>query len=214
MKKINLKNLVLLAVVIFSTFSCVNNDDFKLPPVEQLDCVNNVKTNTTISDVLEKYGKDEITQVKEDLVFSGYIISSDNGGNFHKSIVLQDAAESANAGIQVEVNLLDYIDYFPIGSKLFVNLKGLDIAKNQGMVKIGKKGLDTKGREKIAVINSDILFNHLKRDCAKPSDITPTIYTNIKDAKKNKNLNTLIRLEEVQFKDANGENTYYNKKDK
>lgn len=199
-----IKNIALVAGVLLSTASCVNNQDFEIPNVPRTDCIESEPT-ATLDDIYAKAGA-TTTQIEEDLSFTGYVISSDQHGGFYKEIVLQNAQQNATKGLVLSVEIKGIYDYFPVGRKIKVDAKGLYIALDNGLVKIG----GPQGKYPIERLEAKTAMNHIHLMCGE-STVTPKTFTSIAEAKKDENLNTLIKLEGVQFKDANGKKTYYDK---
>ena len=82
MKKIS----ILLGISIFiSLTSCVNGDDYGTPNLDG-EC-NDLISNKTIQDVAI-LATSNIQQYSTDDIIEAYVTSSDEGGNFYKSISL------------------------------------------------------------------------------------------------------------------------------
>ncbi|QAR31728.1 hypothetical protein EQP59_10445 [Ornithobacterium rhinotracheale] len=208
--KTTLKLFSLLFFISFGLWSCVDNEDHGLPNLD-LNCVSD-DANETISPiqslVKDFSGNHEIT---ENVILSGYVVSSDEGGNFYQQIIIQDNKSPEFNGIEVSAAIKGYSDYFPIGARVKVFAKGLIIAKDRGVIKLGVK--DSKFP--VGRIPEKEVFNHLKFYCSKELT-TPAarVYTDISKALQDGNVNTLIRLENVYFPAANGQQTFVPKGEK
>ncbi|WP_406649042.1 DUF5689 domain-containing protein, partial [Ornithobacterium rhinotracheale] len=208
--KTTLKLFSLLFFISFGLWSCVDNEDHGLPNLD-LNCVSD-DANETISPiqslVKDFSGNHEIT---ENVILSGYVVSSDEGGNFYQQIIIQDNKSPEFNGIEVSAAIKGYSDYFPIGARVKVFAKGLIIAKDRGVIKLGVK--DSKFP--VGRIPEKEVFNHLKFYCNKELE-TPAakVYTDISKALQDGNVSTLIRLENVYFPAANGQQTFVPKGEK
>lgn len=132
--KIKYSCIILASIGLFS--SCVN-DTYDTP---KFDCVNPGLTKT--KEVVDLYTsaptngttliypapvKDPVTNKEIYDYIEAYVISSDEGGNFYKSMYFQptDGSKGFNLSID-EVNL--YIKNFQPGKKVFLRLNGLAYA--------------------------------------------------------------------------------------
>ena len=136
MKKIFITSEVMFLLL----FSCVPGDDFEVPKPQEPNDVF-LETNSSISALLGSlYQIQEdgvILTIEEDLVMEGYIVSSDEAGNFYKELILQDAPENPSAGVAVQINLASYYESFDFGRKVYVKLKGLSVGELNGVVALG-----------------------------------------------------------------------------
>lgn len=189
---------------IFSVFavmlllnSCVKDDDYATPPFEDYLCSEDWTSNMTITEVIAQIGTSALYNFPaegEDKVFEGYVVSSDETGNFYKTISLQDSRENPTRGIQVELNKTNLFNNFPIGSKVRVKLNGLNGGLNNGVYKIG------------AIFNGNVgqiaeleIKDHVKRACDDETSLTSSVVNGIAAARQNDRLNTLITITGVQF---------------
>jgi hypothetical protein len=125
------------------------------------------------------------------MYFEGYVISSDEGGNFYKKLVLQDKPENPTAGIQVLIDDTSLSDSFNFGRKVIVKLDGLSLNYNNGVMQLGRQN-----RGDVVAISQAILDEHVIRTGIS-SNIVP-LPLKIRDfSDRYKNL--FIRLEGVQF---------------
>ena len=82
---------------------------------------------------------EEIYTFKDDDVtlIEAYVISSDEGGNFYKTLVIQDRAVDPNSGAEVLINLKSYYTKFDIGRKIYLKIQGLSITGTNGKFQLG-----------------------------------------------------------------------------
>lgn len=180
-----------IAVMLF--LSCVKTDDFELPEAKVNEIV--IEGNkTTIAAVKSHFNfeSDQIYTFRDtDTYFEGYVISSDEGGNFYKKLILQDRPANPTAGIQVLIDDTSLFNTFNFGRKVFVKLDGLSLGFNNGVLQLGKQN-----RGDIIPLPQAVIDDHIIRT-SDTASITPLVIEIQNFQEKFKNL--YIRLEEVQF---------------
>lgn len=119
--------------------ACLPNEQFELPfnPDETLD----IKANSSfkaVKSALEQSEKSIYTFDADDIaVISGFVISSDEAGNFYKTLILQDEIENPNHGIAVKIDMRSYYAKYNFGRKIFIKLAGLSITEQNGYYELG-----------------------------------------------------------------------------
>ena len=194
-----IKYLSLIAILILN--SCVENRDFAT--IESA-CSNTLIANASFAQVKELYNG-ELLQIQEDLVIEGYVISSDEAGNFFSVLHFQDEAINPSEGFQIEIDLRESHLFFEPGSKIFIKLKGLFLGKSRGVFKLGGTfagfGTTTVGRLPALQIPEHIFLS-----CEARTEIQPTLTTI--DALQADMVNTLVKIDEVEFIAEELENTF------
>ncbi len=155
--------------------------------------------NASISDLLALSPSGDIVQIEQDWIIEGYVVSSDESGNYYTALVIQDAPASPTAGIYINLDQRNlYVD-FPVGKKVFVKVKGLFVGKDRGVYKLGLT-YDSGYGTRIGRIPPSEVKRRVFASCDAPADITPTMLT-INDIQSNGDdyINTLIKIENVQF---------------
>lgn len=193
---------------------CAKNDDFSVPNIRENCEEPNIAANKSIGDVLATV-TETMTDYTGDDIISGYVVSSDKGGNFYREIYFVD--DKNNFGAVLKADIKGSYARYDAGTKIYVKLKGTKVQMNNGMFVIGDK--DTRpGKEKFISYLADPTYKkHLVRGCEYltteklEKDFTATV--TLKEATDgDKYLGKLITLTGVQFgKDSRG-NTYYNPK--
>ena len=148
MKKFNLKKIAafFLALVIFT--GCVEDDNFEIPsgisgiteyPIAgaEFNSINAVLGNFTSG------SGDPITYEESGVGVSekyteGYVVSSDEGGNFFKQIVIQDSPENPTAAIVIQVDKSPMFTQYEFGRKVFIKLNGLSVGLYNGVINLGR----------------------------------------------------------------------------
>jgi hypothetical protein len=189
----NLK-LVLTTAVFATLFSCVNGDDYGTPNLSN-DCVTIAKTKE-VSDITNistsatvQYTTDEnLTDYIE-----AYVTSSDEGGNFYKSISMMSLDN---------YNL--YAEFEP-GRKVTIKLdKNRYYNKQHGSTIIGSSYNGGVGRVS-GVEYKDVIL----RSCENVNENDILKDLTIAAAKNDQYLNMLIEFDAVQFTDASLGKKYY-----
>lgn len=125
--------------ILFLFMACLPNEQFELP-VNLAEAVE-IKANSSfkaVKSALEQSDKRIYTFSAEDkAVISGFVISSDEAGNFYKTLILQDESENPNHGIAVKIDMRSYYAKYNFGRKIFIKLAGLSITENNGYYELG-----------------------------------------------------------------------------
>lgn len=180
--------------VLISTMllACVTDRSFDIP---QSNCNIELVANVTYAQVKALYdGK--TFQIQEDLIIEGYVISSDKAGNFFSVIHFQDNPQNPTEGFQIEIDQRDSHLFYPVGSKIYIKLKGLYLGKSKKVYKIG--GVFTSfGNISVGRLPTTVVAEHVFLSCAERIKIIPTPITidNISEMQAN----TLVQLSSVEF---------------
>jgi DNA/RNA endonuclease YhcR with UshA esterase domain len=182
--------IALTALLAIGMVSCVDQM-FDEPPVTDLP---QLKGNTTI-DVLKKKHILGATasKITEDLIIEGIVVADDRSGNFFENIVIQDAT----GGISVRMNASGLYNTFPIGTKVAVRCKNLYIGDYNGVHQLNGSVTDA--------IEELLIPQHVFAT-AKDQPVTPKVL-GIKDLNQT-HINTLIKLENVEFAPADTNQTW------
>ncbi|MCF6279497.1 MAG: DUF5689 domain-containing protein [Flavobacteriaceae bacterium] len=139
MKTIKFLKLIMIAIVTITVASCVDSDEYDVPPI-----ADQVEPNITVTSSIQNMksalnqhfndeGESKMTFDRDsDVVFAGYVVSSDYAGNFFRSIVIQDAPENPTHGIEVLINKTSLFENYEIGRKVYVKMAGLSISYEDG----------------------------------------------------------------------------------
>ncbi|HEA23552.1 hypothetical protein LCGC14_1996640 [marine sediment metagenome] len=191
----NTKRAVIIFVIFMYTFSCTKSRNFDPPPNE---CSTGLVPNATFAEVKGLY-VDQTFQIQEDLIIEGYVASSDEDGNFFSVLHFQDSPVGPTEGFEIEFDVRDSHLFYPVGTKIYIQLKGLFLGKSKDVFKIG--GVFTSfGNVSVGRLPSTIVDKHIFVACDEIVAIVPSkiALTNIP-----KNLtNTLVRLDSLEVSDA------------
>lgn len=179
-------------MILILVSSCVKNQNFDPP---ESTCSLELKANATYAQVKSLY-EDKTVQILEDWVIEGYVISSDKAGNFFNVLHFQDNPTNPTQGLQIEIDLRDSHVFYPVGSKIFIKLKGLYLGKSKEVFKLG--GTFTAfGNISVGRLPATAIGNHVFVSCDEIVELQPTLGT--VDALNNAMANTLVTIEDVGF---------------
>ena len=195
-----MKKIFSLIAALLLLNSCVKDDDYATPPYEAYICSEDWTSNRTVSDVIAEIGNSSLYTFPVDggdKVLEGFVISSDETGNFYKTISIQDSRTNPTKGIQIELNKTNLFNNFPVGSKIRIKLNGLKGGVVRGVHKIGGTFNNSVGQ-----LDEYLVLETVKRACDPSFELNPIVYNNITDALQNGKINTLITIKNVQFVEA------------
>ena len=195
MKTIQFKLTLLIMIALgFTMTSCVEDDDFEIPdvisnpPEPEID--GNIVTIGAIQGIIEQNDGENFT-IDDNIYVEGYVISSDEGGNFFEELIIQDKPENPTAGIRISVNVNPLFTKYNFGRKIFVKMKGLTVGITNGVYAIG-----TVDGNRVGQIQESQAENVLLRS-SETAEIIP-LAVSISDF-SNVLENLYIQLDNVQF---------------
>lgn len=164
--------------------SCVQDDDYKIPPVEIVE--PNVTANTTISIVKAmSTTANPFVDFSEasnggELIMEGYVVSNDEAGNIYKILAIQDAPENPTAAIQLDIDDPSLYDLYKPGRKIYVRLNpeglpSLGMTRLNGVLHIGQIQGSSVGRIS-ANSYQDYILRSSEIATMVPKVITPADY--------------------------------------
>lgn len=197
MKTLKYFKIYILILVAAFTVSCVQDDEFDVPNLEVTppELEGSFVTIGALKQLLlqAQPDPDEITDVltiEEEIYTTGYVISNDEFGNLYKEIIIQDEKENPSIGIKVLIDLNPVFAHFEFGRKIHIQLKGLTIGMDSGVLTIGDRNANSVDEISFTQINK------VKKDV----DVVEIVALpmNISDFDNDKT-NLFIRLNDVQF---------------
>lgn len=170
----------------------------------KLSCTQpDLTVNKTVEKVYELSGTTAKQYLYDD-VMEAYVISSDEGGNFFKTISLQTLASNGipSIGFSVSVDATNtYIDY-RIGNKVYVKLKNQFTDLYYGGLRIGSLYVSNAGDPTIGRISQNDFKNVLNASCTIIEENRLVESLSIEEALSDSKLNTLIELKDVEFTES------------
>ncbi len=187
------------ALTILTFYSC--NNEVELP---KLECSQpDLTVNKTVEKVHELSGNVAKEYVYDDII-EAYVISSDENGNFFKSISFQTLATEKNppTGFSVPIDASNtYIDY-RVGNKVYIKLKNQFTDLFYGGLRIGSLYVSNAGDPTIGRISQNDYKNVLNASCTIIDENQLVRSFSIQEALDDSKLNTLIELKDVEFTES------------
>lgn len=189
--------------------SCENYDD---PVTGNAYGNNSIPEGRTISiaALKEKYNDfidtstDTYTTIEDETRIEGVIIGDDESGNIYKQLVVGDET----GAIIVGVNATGLYAFCPVGQKVVIDCKGLQIGSYRRLAQIGSIYDGKVGRmpeyvwkQRVRLLNEPQLFY----DELRPLEISSEAELTGVDMK---HAPLLVKFKDVSFPDANGSFTY------
>ncbi|WP_396210253.1 DUF5689 domain-containing protein [Flavobacterium sp.] len=199
------KYKLIVTTIILATFSsCVNGDDYGVPNLsdecetiaktKEVSNITNIATATTVPYTTSETVVDYI---------EAYVTSSDEGGNFYKSISMMSL--DGLKGFSMPVDNYNLYTEFEPGRKVTIKLdKDRYFNKQHGSTVIGSSFNNGVGR-----ISGVEYKNVILRSCVDVDENTIVKNLSITQAKNDQYLNMLIEFDAVQFTDASIGKKYY-----
>ncbi|MEI7487463.1 MAG: DUF5689 domain-containing protein [Chryseobacterium sp.] len=186
-----------IAFAAISITSCVQKDEWDTPPIK---CENKfAATNITMGAFKAQAPTTGYILINTDQIFDGYVVSSDENGNFYKTISFQDKPENPTVGLQIEVDRASNYADFPVGAHIRINAKGLRLGTDRGAVKIGSVDPSFD----IGRIPGSLVSRYVSGVCTGNGlDIAamkPLELATLKIAQDEKYINMLVKVPNVQF---------------
>lgn len=177
----------LCALFLIGFQSCIDNT-IDIPPEKEAPVL---ESNATIADLLKIWKAGQVTTISEDLVVDAIVAADDETGNFYKQIIIQD--ETGGIAVRVEANNIYTV--LPAKSKVYLRAKNLAIGDYNGLPQIGY-AIDNK----VGTIPFP-LVGDTDESVLVPGAKNQTLEAKVHEINTlgNTALNTLIKLEDVQF---------------
>ena len=204
-----------LSLRIFLTLlfaSCVQEEP-ALPPLECNQPY--LKTNRTVAEVRDAADA-IVTQYKYDDIIEAYVVSTDEHGNFFKTISFQtlvtDTQPAIGFSVPVDVSN-NYID-FRLGSKVYIKLKDQYTDIYFGGLRIGTIYVNSYNEGGVGRLSQNAYKKVLIASCTQLSDQVLTKKITLNELMNDSYLNTLVEVVDVQFSgEAMGRHYYESSND-
>jgi hypothetical protein len=206
MKSILYRFLVFNAIAI-QFLSCASKEsDFP-----KLECNQpNFTVNRSVAEVRTSTNA-IVAQYKFDDVIEAYVVSSDESGNYFKTISFQTLATATTPamGFSVPVDATNLYTDYRIGNKVFVKLKNQYTDISFGGLRIGYITVNSFKEGGVGRLSQNDYKDVLNASCTNISEEKLVRKLSITDLLHEENLNTLVELSDVQFTaQANGRHYY------
>lgn len=163
-----------------------------------------IVANTTIKDLKALYTTQGTTvAVTEDIVIEGIVNMDDKSGNYYQQISIQDST----GGILLRLAGNNLNTSYPVGRKIYVKAKGLYLGDYGRMIQLGG-GVDSINGG-VTLLTQNLQDKHLiKGPVNQPLYPRVVNFSNLTTNMHDPYVNTLIRLEDVQFAAADLNKNY------
>uniref|UniRef100_UPI00404A5310 DUF5689 domain-containing protein n=1 Tax=Flavobacterium sp. TaxID=239 RepID=UPI00404A5310 len=213
MKTNILKSIFSIALLSAFFTSCVNDDDYGIP---NLDCVDPGITAEVTADQLYAQATANVQQYPFNIngpeYVEAYVVSSDEGGNFFKSLSLQTVAtaELPSFGFSVPIDATSLFVTYEPGRKVYVRLNRQYFNISNGSLIIGDIFINqSSGAASVGRLSAATYGNVVIRSCDLVNEDELVSFKTITEALNDNNLNKLIELTDVQFAETALGTTYY-----
>ncbi|TDW50055.1 uncharacterized protein DUF5017 [Flavobacterium sp. 270] len=190
---------IFFAVTALLFYGC--NNEVEIP---KLTCTQpDLAVNKTVDKVIEVSTATPKQYLYDDII-EAYVVSSDEGGNFFKTIYFQTVPKTGFSakGFSVAVDASNtYIDY-RIGTKVYIKLKNQFTALLYGGMQIGSLYVSNAGLPTIGRISQNDYKNVLNASCTTLDENELVRVVSIEEALDDAKLNTLIELDNVEFTES------------
>ena len=209
--KLNLLKPVAIALLTaFAITSCVKDDDYDIPdPNGKKPLPDYSGQVVSFANVLTKVTASVATYTADEAI-EGYVISSDEGGNFYKKIYIQNADK--NQGLSVAIDKSGLYTEFPVGAKIQLRLKDLTTQLNNSAIEVGygtytapKSGRVSVGTMAEAIYKKHLFDTGERKTVAELAKVS----NSIQEVSTGAHVDQLITLKGVHFPtDAVGKTLY------
>ncbi|MBY8963088.1 choice-of-anchor J domain-containing protein [Flavobacterium sp. D11R37] len=214
MKTKFLKSILFMALAAGTLTSCVNDDDYNIPALECTE--TSITATKTVEEIYNQATSVatlyQAADENADDYIEAVVVSSDKGGNFYKTIYLNNIVtdengelRAGNIGFSIQVNQAELFTDYGVGRKVYIKLDGLYTQIRSNTLQIGALFGSNVGQ-----IPTELYKNHIFRSCTiiDESNLVNVItdLSQINDSY----IGRLIRFEGVQFTDGSLNQTYYN----
>jgi hypothetical protein len=197
--------LLILGLFIWFTVgvtSCVKND-FDEPEITGHDPEIAEEDIISFEAVLDLFITGQFVKINMDKYVKGIVVADDASGTFYKTLVIED--ENSDLGITILIDENNLAAKFPIGRRVYIDLSDLWISDYNNLPQLGYGPyIDDRGDEAMSSVPGALAETVLLRGDY-GLEVVPTPVSSMTLLGTSK-LNTLIRLENVQFsaEDAGG----------
>ncbi|MFP4844402.1 DUF5689 domain-containing protein [Winogradskyella sp. PE311] len=216
MKALKINKIILLLIGFVVYNSCVQDDDFGTPnisieepniPASQIrtlgslggDLAQEQSANDGIfapQPLDYSNESDTVSYVFSDTdeYITGYVVSSDEAGNYFEEIIIQDKAENPTIGIKLLIDVNPLFTKYEVGRKVFVKISGLSVGIGNGVLTLGV----LNGNE-VDKIPSSFETQFIQRSSEVATIVPlPMSISDLNEGALNKT-NMMIALSDVQF---------------
>ncbi|MBT8243668.1 MAG: hypothetical protein HKP48_08725 [Winogradskyella sp.] len=205
MKILKINKFILLLIGLVAFNSCVEDDDFNIPNTAVIEPVlsgTTIEISSVAGELAQEQGNSTLDYSNDDTFYTypsdaadqfvtGYVVSSDEGGNYFEELILQNAPENPTIGIRVLVDVNPLFIRYEVGRKVYVKVNSLSIGISNGVLTLGPLDDDRIGKIP-APSEEDFIQRSAEIATMVPLQLGINEFTDDKT-------NLLISLDNVQF---------------
>ena len=147
---------------------------------------------TTIGELRAKYAGTTFP-VTGDIVVSGRVNTSDLGGNFYRTLCIEDEG----AGMEIMAGIDQLHNDFPMGCRVTLRLKGLALGESRGILQVGRKPAAGSGFATDYLGSKAALDAAVSRTGEAPQPVAPALLTIAELTPKR--CGTLVRIDGLSY---------------
>jgi hypothetical protein len=194
---------LILGLVVFS--SCVGDGNFSIPDTTIIEPVldgQEISINAVAGNLSQAQGNNRLDYSNDETLYtfptdspnqyiSGYVISSDEAGNYFEELIVQDSPENPSIGLKILIDANPLFVRYEIGRKVFVKLNGLVAGISNGVLSIGQQN-GTRVDKIAASLENEFILRSTDIETITPLLLDISEFTDSKT-------NLFIELQNVQF---------------
>ncbi|MFT5237146.1 MAG: hypothetical protein ACI9M9_000738 [Flavobacteriaceae bacterium] len=194
----NRYKLITLVFSILALASCVQDNAFDTPSleVEQANITGTEITMRALNHLLiQEQANNENSLLTfdeaDDSYIAGYVISSDQSGNYFEEIIFQDKPSSPTIGLKILIDENPLYITYEFGRKVYAKLAGLTVGLDSGVLTLGIRDGNGLGKISAAQMTNYLVRENEVAEIA-PLPITISEFTDAKTS-------LYVSLTDVQF---------------
>ncbi len=189
-------------LLIISLTACVRTHEFEA----LADHCRDVEVITTSIDQIKSMATNQAARYVHDDLIEAYVVSSDQSGNFFKKLILQN--RDGTLGFSINLDHTDLYTRYNPGRKIYFKLKDSYFQLKNDALELGTLYTDPFNRESVGRIAYPKFEESISRSCDELDEQTLVKNRQI-DSLSDKDINTLIECQEVQFISESLSSTFY-----
>ena len=161
-------------------------------PVMPEPPTTDLKANITIRELISMFpSSSNYAAIDTALYIEAVVTGNDVGGSLYKKIYVQDES----AGIDVEIEMTQNCNKYPVGQRLVIDLNGLAFGRYGGQAQIGRQG----GVQTERLYESDCDEHFHRKGYASAAEEIAPASIKLSDATRSRYVGMLVRFDSVYF---------------
>jgi len=185
-----------IIIMLTLVLACVGDDQYDIPDLDEMEInlagseISLIALKQALLQEMQTSGNSVLT-FDTDLYVSGYVISSDEQGNFFEEMIIQDEPVNPKAGLRIKIDTNPLFQSYEVGRRVYVQLSGLTVGMDNEQLTIGFR--EGNG---IGEISESRMFDFVVRDTLVSGiEPSPMLISELNEDI----INTYVRLNDVQF---------------